>query len=226
MQLYLALVLFLSSPLQGPETVDVGKSAIVKVPRTAAGETFDWLVEPAGINWISGENRNETFVILLDLDPGRYVVSFVSFDQKQHATHVIQVGNDPPSPGPGPAPPPPDPVPVPLPDGKYKLANAAAAWVASSVDPAAKVQAKALAGSFRGIAAAIAAGTLSDPQKILTETRTSNNAALGSFVEQWKPWGGKLSAELERLSTEGSLRTADDYRTAWQEIATGLEAVK
>lgn len=84
----------------GPDTVDAGKSAIVKIPRAEAGSEYSWQVQPEGIQWISGENQTESFVILLDLDPGQYVVSFASFDQKTHATHVVKSGGGPPPPPP------------------------------------------------------------------------------------------------------------------------------
>jgi len=206
--------------LTGPDKIDAGKSAIVKVPRASAGDDFDWQVQPAGINWTSGENRNETHVILLDLDPGRYFVSFTSYDKKLHGTHVIEVdGSTPPGPGPEPLP----PGPVPLPDGKYKLAAQAREWM-STVPDAHKPAAKALANSFRGIASAIAAGTMKRPEDVLAATKASNNAALGSSMEAWKPWGAKLQTALEKADADGSLHTIDDYKVAWNEIATGLEA--
>lgn len=211
----------------GPSIVDPGKSAIIKIPIAEAGADFSWKVEPSGVNWISGENRQETFVILLDLDPGRYVVSFASFDAKQHSTHSIYVGGPSPPPmPPGPLPPPlptPDPV---EPETKYGLTKAARAWVMTSVDAIARPKAKALASSFRSIASAQAAGTISGLQQMLTMTRESNNAALGDSVSAWKPWGLKLNDELKRLTTGGKIASTADLAEAWLEIAAGLEGVK
>lgn len=218
------LCLFLGAPITGPDTVDVGKSAIVKVAKTESGNDFNWQVEPAGVNWISGENRNETFVILLDLDGGQYTVSFASFDAKKHATHTIKVGGGPVPPKP--PEPPPGPVPPPLPDGKYQLANASVTWSLAFVPVQDRSVAKLLANSFRSMASAIGAGTMRDPQTILTQTREANNLALAGHVDGWKPWGTKLSETLAKLNAEGKLVTPEDYATAWNEIATGLEAVK
>jgi len=210
-----------AAPLVGPEKVTAGKSAIVRMDRSLAGNEYDWQVQPSGVNWISGENRQETFVILLDLDPGRYFVSFSSFDKKSHATHVVEV--DPFSP-PDPAPVPPvPPGPAPLPDGKYRLAAQTLEWL-STVPAEKRPLAKQLANSFRGIVSAIAAGSLTKPADVLAQTRSSNNAALGDAADLWKPFGAKLQLALETLDREGTLRTIDDYRAAWEEIAVGLEA--
>lgn len=208
-------------PLVGPEKVTAGKSAIVRIDRALAGDEYDWQVQPRGVNWISGENRQETFVILLDLDPGRYFISFSSFDKKSHATQVVEV--DPSSP-PDPAPVPPvPPGPAPLPDGKYRLAAQTLDWI-STVPEAKRPLAKQLANSFRGIISAIAAGTITKPSDVLLQTRLSNNAALGEAADSWKPFGAKLQQALETLDQDGTLRTMEDYRTAWEEISIGLEA--
>lgn len=208
-------------PLVGPEKVTAGKSAIIRIDRTLAGNEYDWQVQPNGVNWISGENRQETFVILLDLDPGRYFVSFSSFDKKSHATHVVEV--DPSSP-PDPVPVPPSPPgPAPLPDGKYKLAAQTLDWL-SMVPAEKRALAKPLANSFRGIVSAIAAGTITKAADVLAQTRSSNNAALGEASESWKAFGAKLRQALEKLDRDGTLRTIDDYRAAWEEIAIGLDA--
>ncbi len=205
--------------LTGPDSVAVGKSAIVKLPLADAGKDFSWQVLPPGINWISGENRTDTYVVILDLDKPAFV-SFASFDNKQHAVKAISVdGSTPPGPGPEPLP----PGPAPLPDGKYKLAAQARDWM-STVPADHRAKAKDLANSFRGVASAIAAGTMKRPEDVLAATKASNNEALGGSMEAWKPWGAKLQAALEKADADGTLRTIDDYKVAWNEIATGLEA--
>lgn len=203
----------------GPDAVDVGKSAIIKVPLAEAGKDYSWQVLPEDVNWTSGENKSETFAILLDLDKDAFA-SFTSFDGKQHAVKLIRVnGTLPPGPEPSPNP----PAPVPLPDGKYKLAAQAREWVAL-VPVEHRGKAKDLANSFRGIASAIAAGGVKKPEDILAQTKASNNAALGSSMDAWKPFGAKLQAALEAIDSSGNLIPPDDYKTAWNEIATGLEA--
>jgi hypothetical protein len=205
--------------LTGPDSVAFGKSAIVKLPLTESGADFSWQVLPADVNWIAGENRTDTYVVILDVDKPCFV-SFASFDKKAHAVKVVNVdGSTPPGPGPTP----PTPGPVPLPDGKYKLAAQARDWM-STVPADHRGKAKDLANSFRGVASAIAAGTMKRPEDVLAATKSSNNAALGSSMDAWKPWGAKLQTALEKADTDGTLRTIDDYKVAWNEIADGLEA--
>lgn len=219
----LAILLFIlaGSPITGPIQVEPGKSAIIKIPVADAGADYSWKIEPEGVQWIGGENKTEVFAIFLDVEKPVFV-SFVSFDKKVHQTHQISV-NGPPIP---PTPPPPGPVPPPLPDGKYELANASATWALAFVPVQSRSVSKLLANSFRSMASAIGAGTMKDPQTILTQTREANNLALSGHVDAWKPWGTKLSETLAKLNAEGKLVTPEDYATAWNEIATGLEAVK
>lgn len=193
------------------------------------------LVAPGATNykWVLA-NSNKTF---LPVDGGANVV-FASGEQKEFlfvgsasdatslgsVIHKIKIGQ--PEPEPLPNPPGPTPPPTPLPDGKFKLA-------AFAFNEAGKVQsanksaaAKNLANSFRGIASAIAAGALSKPEEILAKTLTGNQTALGGDRSAWSAWGVSLSKNLELLNADGRLRLPADYQTAWDEIATGLEAVK
>lgn len=209
--------------IEGSRQVGVDKSAILRVPMTSAGSNYSWQV--AGeVAWVSGENKTETFVILLDLAAGQHIVSFVSFDRAVHEVAIVEAGSPP-----GPTPPPPTPnPPAPLPDGRFKLSNSTAIWVTSLVPMSARSRASSLAASFRANASAIAAGTLAEAEQILAETKKSNNLALGSteMIAAWKPFGATLEKELARLHAADELRVASDYKDAWLEIALGLEAVK
>jgi hypothetical protein len=224
---FLVLSLLFASPVTGPQTVERGKSAVIKVPISAAGTAYSWKVEPEATQSVSGENKSETFLILLDVEEPVFV-SFVSFEKQTHETHYISIsGPSPPGPGPVPPPPPVPPTPPqPLPDGKYGLANAALTWVVTFVPAEHRSKAKPLADQFRAVASMIAAGALKDAQPILTEIRTRNNMVLGGSTEAWKPWGKQLSTMLERLDSEKKLIPPEDYRIAFEEVATGLEGVK
>lgn len=223
---FLLCSLLLASPVTGPQTVERGRSAVIKVPIDAAGAAYSWKVEPASTQSVSGENKAETFLILLDVEEPVFV-SFVSFDKQTHDTHFISVsGPSPPGPGPVPPPPVPPTPPAPLPDGKYGLANAALTWVVTFVPAEHREKSKPLADQFRAVASMIAAGALKEAQPILTEIRTRNNQVLGGSVEAWKPWGKQLSTMLERLDNEKKLIPPEDYRIAFEEVAAGLEAVK
>ena len=108
---FLLLSLLLASPVSGPVEVQPGKSAVIKVPLEEAGAEYSWRVEPETVQSVTGENKGETFLILLDVDRSVYV-SFVSFDKRKHVTHFVSV-KDPSPPSPGPVPPPPGPGPQP-----------------------------------------------------------------------------------------------------------------
>lgn len=201
----------------GPSQVEPGKSAILKIPRSEAGAEYSWQVQPESIQWIPGENQTETFVILLDLDPGQYVVSFASFDQKQHFTHVVVSGK-------GPAPPPDGPVDPDKPDAPSKYGLDIVARDAVGLVPASsRATLPDLAASFRGVASRIASGTLAGDQNILTMTKQSNDLALGGFAKSWVPWFEVVERRIAALSGEGKLVTDDDYAVALREIAAGLE---
>lgn len=131
-------------------------------------------------------------------------------------TCYLVVGDsvDPPTP---PVPPTPDPL-----TGLAKLAHD---WAATLPD-AAKMKAPALAASFEGIASQMAAGTLKFADEIIKSTAEANRAALGDKRENWVVWAQKLQAHLNAESAAGRLKTVDEHRTAWLEIAKGLRAVK
>lgn len=129
-----------------------------------------------------------------------------------------------------PVPPPPGPRPLPLPDGKFGLANSTAAWVVSQVKVESRSKAKALADSFRQmvktIASSQAAGVAWDREAILDATTKQNSEALGDQRDSWLEWATSLQVRLDQLYAAGSLKSADDYKQAFTEIAVGLESVK
>ncbi len=197
--------------LVGPEQVEGGQSAVIQIEEPIE---CVWQVKPAGTRWISGKNERVSFVVLLDLPPGRHFVSCVSFEQKLHETKVLQVGSSPAPPAPGPAPTP----------SRFGLSKEVAEWVTTSVMAEHRRASPLLAGSFRSIRSAIVAGTLTEPASILRETLASNNLALGSHVDAWRTWGSKLEARLSGLHRDGKLRQPGDFSDAWEEIAVGLES--
>lgn len=169
--------------------------------------------------------------IALELPGGDYATSVRAAREGGRAILVIEVRSatapDGPLPPPGPpGPPPPNPDPLP---GRFGLAASVRKWaaelqIASREDL--RAGASALAGSFRSVAARIAAGALPETANLLAETRRSNNQALGDRQAAWKPWGARLAERLDALHREGRLRTPADYAEAWLEVAAGLEAVR
>jgi hypothetical protein len=141
---------------------------------------------------------------------------------------VVATGKDdgpaPPSPGPSPSPEPNPSPPRPVPDGRFGLAAKAAEW-AKEVPQPARGKAAALAGSFRAVAAAIAAGTITSAEAIIQRTRESNVAALAEQRAAWSGWLETLRQELNGLAKSGRLKSLEDHAEAWRELATGLESI-
>lgn len=209
--------------IDGPTTAAPGDLVVLRL--VAPGATnYKWVLANSsktflpvdgGVNVVFASGEHKEFIFVGSASDATSLGSVV---------HRLAIGE--PEPEPLPNPPGPTPPPTPLPDGKFKLAAFAfteAGKVTSANRPAA---AKNLANSFRGIASAIAAGALSKPEEILAKTLTGNQTALGGDRAAWSAFGVSLSTELERLHAAGTLRVPADYQTAWDEIATGLEAVK
>jgi hypothetical protein len=112
-----------------------------------------------------------------------------------------------------------------FPAGKYQLARFAYE-AGMKVSASGRTKGRALADSFKNIASAIAAGGLKDARAILKQTKDSNDAALGDQVSAWESFSDALEEKLFTLYQSGSLRSAADFATAWNELAQGLEKVK
>lgn len=146
-------------------------------------------------------------------------------------TEII-IGTPPPVPPgptpPGPGPTPPEPAPA-FPVGKYGLSKTT--WELAQkvpVEGRAKV-ASALADSYKGVSAAIAAGAHKDPEQILKAIAASNQAALtsaGGSRETWLPFFVSLQETTYDFYTKGQINSPEDFRTSFLEISTGLAAVK
>jgi len=128
--------------------------------------------------------------------PGVYHVFLAcSNDEGIDQTQWTLTIGDGPNPVPvPPAPNPPTPTPTPpspdtVPDGVFRIAKLAFD-LARLVDSTNRVgQAHALADAADAVAASIAAGTLNKPQEILRAILAANNAALGTSMLAWTPWG-------------------------------------
>jgi hypothetical protein len=138
----------------------------------------------------------------------------------------------PPGPGPNPSPNPPSPSPGPdFPPGRFGLAEKAFNWSAKvNLPPDQKAQsAQALAASFSTVASQIAAGTLTNPVKILQETKNSNGTALKGVNipnSAWEAWGNEFQKYTFDLYKTSKLKSPTDFADAWREIAAGLSQVK
>lgn len=86
-----------------------------------------------------------------------------------------------------------------------------------------KADAAKLATSFAAIAGKIQDGTLRDVTAILQATKTSNDAAI-TTRDQWLPWFTKMSEHLQKSYNDGTIKTLQQFNTAWLQIAAGITA--
>lgn len=141
-------------------------------------------------------------------------------------------GPKPPEPGPGPKPPgpgpkPPGPDPKPVPDGRFQLARLAVEEGGKITDTHRAAVARAMAGVYRSMAAAVAAGTIKNDAELLKKTREMNDARVAEVAEgaaaPWGPFTKVLGDRLFQLYQDKKLKSLSDYADAWKEIAEGLE---
>ena len=200
-------------------------------------EDTDWVLidttkcEAEQINLIygpSGECAKAAKVRLAKIAPGVWQFGFGknakghvvlalygTFDGKPVCRmHEVVVGAEPaPGPGPGPTP---GPGPSPLPPGKYGLAQ----WSydeAMKLPAATRAKSAQMADAFESVAAAIAAGTITDGQDAINQC-----GAKTAGLPEWATW---LTAWAGKAETIG-LVTVQDIAIAFTETATGLKAVK
>jgi hypothetical protein len=145
---------------------------------------------------------------------------------------VVQIGEPGPTPPePGPNPPAPPLPPTPLPDGQFKLAQTAFDLANQKItDPAVRPKAaKVVAQAMRGIASAVAAGTITTPEDVLKQTKQTQQSQLkqaGVDLNAVDAFGAALQDAVYGLYQQKKLNTAADFGAAWNEIATGLEKVQ
>lgn len=130
--------------------------------------------------------------------------------------------------GPTPPNPPNPPRPPDLPDGKYKLAKWTYETIQQKVAPEKRREgARALASALNKVVQGITVGRLTKPREILQETSTAVSESLNrDLAASWKEFGDVLADKLYGLYQDGSLRSADDFKTAWEELIQGLDAVR
>lgn len=129
-----------------------------------------------------------------------------------------------PSPTPKPpAPTPPAPAPE-LPAGDFDKLPARVRDLAAAVNSTTRAaEALKLADAIEGIAAQIAAGTLTGPQNIVNALGVSLNANTNAA---WDDCRAKMVDSLKALYMGGKLKTPSAWSTMLREVVTGLRAVK
>jgi hypothetical protein len=244
--------------INAPESVDPGEVIIVSVtqiqnpPQFLYAATYRWKVLENGKiktnikEWPDGTSvlfgagvirpgeRSRVFTIILSiayLYVAKEKEDITGIGQRSVLLTTTITVNGSPSPGPGPPSPGPNPGPTPvIPDGKYGLARIVYQLAMDTVPPGPRAKgAPVLYNSFNGIAASVAAGTLTDPRSLLTQTKTANQTALanaGVSAGDWDNFFVALQRVIFPLHSSGKLNTVQDFAEAWREIAAGLEKVR
>lgn len=109
-----------------------------------------------------------------------------------------------------------------IPPGITGLAKQSYDWTIAVNVASKKADAAKLAASFTAVAAQIQNGSLRDVSAILNATKESNDRAI-TTREQWLPWFTRMSEHLQKSFSNGSIKTLQQFNTAWLEIAKGLQ---
>lgn len=210
-----------AAPPKVPGVVKVRVGEITSVEfESEAGKEVAWAPGFAPESCFVDEGkplRKDTArLILSPKSEGVHRIIVWTVGEREYGTLIIDatggVAPIPPTPKP--------PTPTPIPDGKFGLIKVSRDGLAGvAVDK--RGQAIALAGVQRSHASAIAAGAFPSAAKILEGWRTANNGVVNGT--DWASWGTLVSARLQKLYTDGLLKTNADWKEAFDEVATGLD---
>jgi hypothetical protein len=220
--------------LDGPTKVPSGGfDVLVTAPKEAALHWDNDVPEGAGQPRRMRDEDGNLLLVYFNPLPGTYTFRVMAqvpvdgLDPVGTARLVVVVGRSPvPPPGPDPPPPGPDPPPPgPNLTGLAKLTYEAAKPLN---DPA---TAKAYAENFAAVASAIAAGaynarTLEDARAVIFSDLANANRPISTAKPAWRPFVTTIGAELNRMLEAGQLNSIEANGQAFQQIATGLEAIR
>lgn len=119
-------------------------------------------------------------------------------------------------------------IPVPPPD-LNGISKQVFEWVTSVIrtntytDAMVKADAKKIADVFNKVAAKIDGAQLVDITDILQTTKSENDKAFQNAAE-WMPWFTKMSDLLRDGFRNNTIRTPQQYKEVWLQIAKGLDA--
>lgn len=171
-----------------------------------------WIIfGPNGFKAVVPLVVNEGRAVVWQGDAGEYAVIYLPPGDAQPEPITVILGGKAPTPPPG-------PTPAPL------SAIAEAVRVAATSAPAA--QREAVAASFDGVSAQIAAGTLKDAAAIIAATREANQKAVGDAKESWLPFFEVVRKLLNDEASAGRLATPEAHQATWDQISIGVRAAK
>jgi hypothetical protein len=229
-------------------TADVDRS---QFSDSLASVKYQWVVLENGkrkadvVQWPDGSKiffaagvKGQEYTVILDIDclfeaKDGQVIKDADVNSPELIVAKVVVGEAPPGPNPGPNPnptPTPDPT---FPDGKYKLA--AFAYAALKADPNLSQDEKAALGAvvaakLEGVASQIGAlDSLKDPKAILKLTGEQVTAGFAESkidIAKTQLFKTKLGDKIFELYKDKNVNTAEDFQTAWRELALGLKSFK
>ena len=204
--------------ISGPTEAAPGDLVVLTAEPEAKG--YRWALVPDTGKWIDVDGGRR--IVFATGTPGTYffVLATATSDTPTLYQHAVQIGTPAPQPDPDPKPEPePTPDPTPKPTGLEALAYSEAAKIPAATRTASAAK---IADAFDAIAARIAAKTLIDRKKIPTATAEAVTAAAGKHANAWDQALAKIEEYLDAESAAGRLTTLTEYRTAWNQIATGI----
>jgi hypothetical protein len=208
------------------------------------GDNFQWNIKRFDNGPIWNRMNFDQRKVQISTYPGIYYVQLIVSGEdgidtcECYVTISGQVNPTPPTPNPpGPAPPnpsPPGPGPQPtpnppepsIPEGEFGIAPKIVKWSKLVASENRSTQAQQLAEGLKTVQSQVAAGTLTNPRKILTAMLKVNRSTLGDQLSFWKKFGEMFATEIARLYREGKLNNSKAWALLLLEIIIGLQSIK
>jgi len=199
--------------LKGPERIEAGNLAVIRLEAPEEAQAKWLLIGPEGIEncWIVLENGR--VAVFASRQPARlFFICAVSYGGKlELLSHTLENGHAPPSPGPGPEP---EPAPGRLAQLVKKLAEA-------SVDPPRRSEALRLAAALEQLAGQLRAAPEKPLRQAREQVRADCRRALGAAALRWEDFSERLAAEIAKQPPQNTL----EYAAVLEQIAQGLRQV-
>lgn len=223
------------------ELVELSLSDIEKKPEHFKDFSVSWkvldgnkekVVRPYGntVVFVSGIKNTEltalasvSYLYVIKDKDGKYVDAIV---KNKFLSCKISVGgkiepDNPPDPKPNPNTP--DPK---FEFGKFGLSKITYDYAVKVLDKNMRSKAcEPLSRNMAGIAASIAAGAFTKLDDILKNAKEANDDVIKNLnldLKDWNKFGELLQEDLYKLYTDKKMKTPDDFRDAFNEIAFGL----
>jgi len=185
--------------LQAPEKARIGELVRFDLTKSTA-DSVKWVVSPGSKDFETyAEGRRAVFSARV---PGEYlfIIAVASGGTVDVIQHTVRVEGPPMKPD------------------SNSFSDWLPYWLYPVDPPAAEIE--RLANSFEAISNQIT--SLSTPQGIIEATGKANREVLGDKLDFWKPILIKIQVNLTNRAKSGELKTPEQHKTVWLEIAAGL----